>query len=747
MAPPKGNTKKAQQKAARRELQQKKAAAKEQKKKQKKGEVECDETPIDVLLQQLEEEHRQRQISKTQATLCNQPSPRAHASLTLLPSGDFLLFGGESYDGKKVRVYGDLFKWDMDKAEWRRLEAPEMPKARCSHQAVYHNDALYVFGGEFSTYYQFHHYKDFWKFDLKSNLWSKILVECPAQVPSPRSGHRMAVWRGLLILFGGFHDTGRDTRYYNDLYVFIFSENKWRKIEFPPHTHIPEARGGCVFVVVGDVILLHGGFAKIRDTNKRVQGKIFTVGLDLAAPAIPCIPLDSWLLDLKPLAKGALTQIPTWEKIKNSGTPPSPRTGMCATAYKSSVIVFGGVADQDDGGTNLSRWYRLELKTGKKGGSKKRAPRQIGRDIGQLSPGQEPQTYESETSEASSGEENWQKTFAYFDAKGRLVKLQLEDIPEVNRAVATHPQSSPEREQNIGGISSSCGGETSTDTSTAACDVSVECEPGGAVDPPKPTEPTEGEVQHTNSKSDARLSLASVGPLDAPQAPSVFSADVPLPRLHGMICVRGSSLVLMGGLMELGNKEITLDDCWSLNLNKRDRWVRVLEGTMHEQEWQGESEAESGGGSDSEDDSNFSDTGSSESDDLNNEMSSSDEEVPNQVIKERKRHRVREEMQQLRERFGLDDPMETPAEGESLRDFFERTREYWVQKARAGGCCAKNSKEMTREAFEAASARVSAIRDALRRMDELLRLDGGQSEERDSRSNGNQTASASRHYS
>lgn len=60
--------------------------------------------------------------------------------------------------------------------------------------AVYYvlcSDALYVFGGEFSTYYQFHHYKDFWKFDLKSNLWSKILVECPAQVPSPRSGHRM----------------------------------------------------------------------------------------------------------------------------------------------------------------------------------------------------------------------------------------------------------------------------------------------------------------------------------------------------------------------------------------------------------------------------------------------------------------------------------------------------------------------------------------------------------------------------
>lgn len=43
-----------------------------------------------------------------------------------------------------------------------------------------------------------------------------------------------------------------------------------------------------MFVVVGDVVLLHGGFAKVRDTHKRVQGKTFTVGphfeLSLASP-------------------------------------------------------------------------------------------------------------------------------------------------------------------------------------------------------------------------------------------------------------------------------------------------------------------------------------------------------------------------------------------------------------------------------------------------------------------------------
>ena len=85
MAPPKSNSKKAQQKAARREVQQKKAAAKEQKKRQRRGDLDCEEAPIDVLLKQLEDEQRQRQINKTQAIPCNQPSPRAHSSLTLLP--------------------------------------------------------------------------------------------------------------------------------------------------------------------------------------------------------------------------------------------------------------------------------------------------------------------------------------------------------------------------------------------------------------------------------------------------------------------------------------------------------------------------------------------------------------------------------------------------------------------------------------------------------------------------------------
>ena len=40
-------------------------------------------------------------------------------------------------------------------------------------------------------------------------------------------------------------------------------------------------------------------------------------------------------------------------------------------------------------------------------------------------------------------------------------------------------------------------------------------------------------------------------------------------------------MFLYGGVTEMGDVEMTLDDCWSLDVNKRDVWRRVLEGTMH----------------------------------------------------------------------------------------------------------------------------------------------------------------------
>jgi len=46
----------------------------------------------------------------------------------------------------------------------------------------------------------------------------------------------------------------------------------------------------------------------------------------------------------------------------------------------------------------------------------------------------------------------------------------------------------------------------------------------------------------------------------------------PIGRINAGMAVRGSTLWLMGGMLEIGDTEIALDDLWSLDLNKLDCW-------------------------------------------------------------------------------------------------------------------------------------------------------------------------------
>lgn len=58
----------------------------------------------------------------------------------------------------------------------------------------------------------------------KTNAWENL--EMNGKTPSARSGHRMVVWRNQLVLFGGFYETSRETKWFNDLYVMNFQDLK-----------------------------------------------------------------------------------------------------------------------------------------------------------------------------------------------------------------------------------------------------------------------------------------------------------------------------------------------------------------------------------------------------------------------------------------------------------------------------------------------------------------------------------------
>lgn len=56
---------------------------------------------------------------------------------------------------------------------------------------------------------KFRHYSDLWRLSLSDWRWEQL----PSKGgPSARSGHRMALYKNSLLLFGGFFDNGKETK-------------------------------------------------------------------------------------------------------------------------------------------------------------------------------------------------------------------------------------------------------------------------------------------------------------------------------------------------------------------------------------------------------------------------------------------------------------------------------------------------------------------------------------------------------
>ena len=72
----------------------------------------------------------------------------------------------------------------------------------------------------------------------------------------------MIVWRNYLVLFGGFYEALREMRFYNDLYVYAPSEERWTNIPYRSHALTPRPRSGVSLFVNNndDSLYVYGGF-------------------------------------------------------------------------------------------------------------------------------------------------------------------------------------------------------------------------------------------------------------------------------------------------------------------------------------------------------------------------------------------------------------------------------------------------------------------------------------------------------
>lgn len=81
--------------------------------------------------------------------------------------------------------------------------------------------------------------QDLWRLDLTTNVWEQLNLKGG---PSPRSGHRMVLYKHKLFVFGGFYDTLREVRYFDDLHVLDLDEMKWTEVKQKPGGIAPSPR-------------------------------------------------------------------------------------------------------------------------------------------------------------------------------------------------------------------------------------------------------------------------------------------------------------------------------------------------------------------------------------------------------------------------------------------------------------------------------------------------------------------------
>ncbi|KAF4689535.1 kelch domain containing 4, partial [Perkinsus olseni] len=244
-----------------------------------------------------------------------------------------------------------------------------------------------------------------------------------------------------------------------------------------------------------------------------------------------------------------------------------------------------------------------------------------------------------------------------------------------------------------------------------------------------------------------------VGKMTAAEALKTGNVDLPVERINSALLVKGHTLIVYGGLREYGDREVTFDDCWSLDLRQRTKWTCLLKGTMSEQKWMGESwSGEELGwdiraGSDDElsdddegeegdgdlDDADWSSSGES-SDEDEEEVEEAEQIQQEKKKASRKSAKLRERMEDIRSQWDLKEEY-TPRLEESLRDFAKRTMDHWaevqeakmIEEAKGSGDmdnaelrrAIMDRKEVRRLAFSLAEERYNEVRDVLVELKEM----------------------------
>ncbi|XP_067931443.1 kelch domain-containing protein 4-like isoform X2 [Watersipora subatra] len=455
---------------------------------------------------------------------------------------------------------------ELTKEDERRIEvtvcrcsqpSPRSNMTLCAHPE---RPELFMFGGEYCSGNKTFLYNHLFLYNMKKQEWSQITSP---NTPPPRCSHQAVMLPqggGQMWVFGGEFASPTQSQFYHykDLWVFHVRDCRWEHVQVKGG---PSARSGHRMVAFRKSLIVFGGF----HDNLR-EYKYYN---------------DVHIFNLE-------TRI--WTKIEPSGISPLPRSACHLWSHPDSarIVMWAGYSKEQvkkevEKGIVHSDMYALTLEDKR---SPESAPLKWKWQL--LKPGGDKPCPRSGAASVALGNNRVMLFGGVVD---------VEDDEETLESQFYNDQYIFDMEKSRWHLLQLNGPKAQVTKEAQHKEVEDAME----TDEP-PAEPQQEEVVHDDGVFTLRIGPSGqtmdCGESEA-SAGSSSIAYVPKPRMNCILAHKQNIVYLYGGLYEPDEKQVTLDDFYSLDTSSMTEWRQLSQGTYDQQVWEESDSSED----DSEEDS------------------------------------------------------------------------------------------------------------------------------------------------
>ena len=376
--------------------------------------------------------------------------------------------------------------------------------------------------------------------------------------PSPRSSLTVTPHpdKEELILFGGEYFNGHKTFMYNDVYVYQIKKNEWIKQSFP---NPPPPRCAHQAVAIS-----------------KEGGQLWVFGGEFASPTNAQFYhyKDFWVLRLKEHK---------WEQVKAAGGP-SHRSGHRMIVYKRLIFVFGGFQESHKNFVYFNDCYMFsltdyawtKLSPSGNGPSPRSACQLAVTPNGILIVGGYSKVRVKKDVEKGTSHSDMFLLSDDADMKFKWVPVKDSGQKPWPRSGFSFAQISPTRVLMFGGV---CDEEEEDEIESVFFNnltcldlVSYRWFPMEFRKPKikqKSAEPDQGDTE-----SDEKSSTSAK-----------TTVYLPCGRMNPSSVVKRNYLYIYGGMFEENDKQVTLNDLWTIDFKKMESWQQLIEADDTSADW------------------------------------------------------------------------------------------------------------------------------------------------------------------